>query len=315
MSIVELQRAAEHLAQGQPVAFGTETVYGLGALATDAQAVRRVFALKGRPADNPLIVHVHSRDAIVPQIAARIDAASAALMDAFWPGPLTLLLDRAPGLPDEVTAGLGSVGVRMPAHRLALALIERAGPLVAPSANLSGLPSPTTAQHVLDDYQGSVPVLDGGPCQVGLESTVVDVRSGQVVVLRPGKLSAQDLAQVCGLPIGQAEQNPQRPASPGMKYRHYAPSAKVAWLTQPGPQDAQTMVLALDPGAASGAHVVHFEGDLVALAQQLYARFRQADELGCRQIFIEPFEVGDGVSQALLNRIEKAIGGGALPQA
>lgn len=308
----QIQRAAQRLRQGGLVAFPTETVYGLGALATDAQAVASVFTCKGRPSDNPLIVHISARREVA-QVARHVPAAAQALMDAFWPGPLTLVLPRQPHIPDGVTAGLDTVALRMPDHPVALRLIAAAGPLVAPSANRSGGPSPTTAQHVRDDLGAAVMVLDGGPCRIGLESTVVDVSQGELRVLRPGHLTAAELAQVAGLPLaaGAARAHPSQsaPASPGMKYRHYAPQATVDWLrgsAAPAQLPPDTMALVVTDIDVRGANVVRLK-DTRELAQQLYGRFREADELGLRRVLVEEPPQGEPLAEALRNRIQKAI--------
>jgi L-threonylcarbamoyladenylate synthase len=308
-----LDEAAARLMAGEPVAFPTETVYGLGARALDAAAVRRVFARKGRPADNPLIVHVTGLE-MLHEVAAGASEASLRLARACWPGPLTLLFPRLPQVPDEVTAGLESVAVRAPAHPVAQALIARVGPLVGPSANLSGSPSPTAAAHVLADFQGQVMVLDGGPCQIGLESAVVDARGESLRVLRPGQLDLEHLARIAQLPLAPspADADPDAaPLSPGMKYRHYAPRAAVAWLSDlprglEMPNDI--MVLALDRRDLRGPHVLRFD-DLEALARGLYAAFREADARGCAQVLVEPPRGDSGLAQALRNRVEKAAAG------
>lgn len=217
---------------GQVVAFPTETVYGLGADGLNPDAVRHIFEVKGRPNDNPLILHVAKKSDVrrlwtdVPPVAQR-------LMDALWPGPLTLVYRKSDLVPDEVTAGLDTAAVRMPDHKTALALIRAAQrPVAAPSANLSGRPSPTLAEHVLQDFDGKIPlVIDGGPCRVGVESTVLSVE-GVPTILRPGGVTKEMLEALVGevrlspavlAPLRKGEQA----ASPGMKYRHYAPSAQL----------------------------------------------------------------------------------------
>lgn len=222
--------------EGGLVAFPTETVYGLGANGMDAEAVQGIFAAKGRPSDNPLILHVCRKNDVhklwdtIPEKAQR-------LMDAFWPGPLTLVYTRTDAVPDIVTAGLSTVAVRMPDNKTARALIKAAGvPIAAPSANASGRPSPTTAAHVLEDMAGRIPlVIDGGPCKFGVESTVVAV-GAEPMILRPGAVTQSMLEAVIGpvrlhksllQPLGEGEQT----ASPGMRYKHYAPDAQVIVVT------------------------------------------------------------------------------------
>ncbi|HHW13844.1 MAG TPA: threonylcarbamoyl-AMP synthase [Firmicutes bacterium] len=242
-----LQWAGEVLRQGGLVAFPTETVYGLGADALNPRAVRRIFAAKGRPADNPLIVHVAERE-MLQGLVSGIPAVGRALMDRFWPGPLTLVLPKGERVPDEVTAGLPSVGIRMPDHDVALGLIAAAGvPVAAPSANRSGRPSPTTAAHVWEDLQGRVEIiLDGGPTGVGVESTVVDVTGSVPVLLRPGGLPVEEIELVAGrVAVDPALQGKKvdRPRAPGMKYTHYAPRAPLT-LVAPGPGSGPAEVAA-----------------------------------------------------------------------
>lgn len=228
-----LARAASLLRAGELTAFPTETVYGLGANALDAEAVLKIFVAKERPADNPLIAHVDD-EAMMAPLVEEINGLTRALMEAFWPGPLTLVLPRTRRVPDIVAAGLSTVGVRMPAHPDARAVIRAAGvPVAAPSANRSGRPSPTTAQHVLADMQGRIElILDGGPSGLGVESTVLDVTEKVPVVLRPGGITVERLRQVAPqtrvdpavlLPLKEGG----TARSPGMKHRHYAPLAQV----------------------------------------------------------------------------------------
>lgn len=217
---------------GGLVAFPTETVYGLGANGMDGAAVERIFEAKGRPSDNPLILHV-ARKSDVKDLWRHVPPEASKLMDAFWPGPLTLIFLKSDAVPDEVTAGLDTVAVRMPEHKTALALIRAAGvPIAAPSANLSGRPSPTAAEHVLEDMDGRIDVvLDGGPCRVGVESTVLTL-VGRPTILRPGGVTREMLEQVIGpVEVSPAVLRPLKEgevaASPGMKHKHYAPDAEV----------------------------------------------------------------------------------------
>lgn len=238
-SALALEEAGEVLRRGGLVAFPTETVYGLGANALDPEAVGRIFVAKGRPSDNPLIVHVAVRESLgalveeVPEVGRR-------LIEAFWPGPLTLVLPRTEQVSDRVTAGLATVAVRMPDHDVALGLIAAAGvPVAAPSANRSGRPSPTTARHVYDDLRGRIDlVLDGGPAGVGVESTVVDVTGDRPVLLRPGGLPLEELSRVAGEVLfdpGLEGRGVMTPKAPGMKYTHYAPQAPLTLIApRPG---------------------------------------------------------------------------------
>lgn len=232
----EIQEAAQLIRKGEVVAFPTETVYGLGANALDAGAVKKIFEAKGRPGDNPLIVHIYD----ISQWKSLVDSIpekAGILAETFWPGPLTIILKKSKLIPEEVTAGLDTVGVRMPSHPTAAQLIFQSGvPIAAPSANRSGRPSPTTAQHVLEDMDGRIHmILDGGECDVGVESTVLSLVGATPVILRPGGITAEMLRGV----IGQVDIHPnvmmplkegQKALSPGMKYVHYAPKAPVTLI-------------------------------------------------------------------------------------
>ncbi len=232
--------------EGGLVAFPTETVYGLGANGLDGQAVSRIFEAKGRPSDNPLILHVAKKSDVKP-LWRHVPDMARRLMDAFWPGPLTLIFLRSDIVPDEVTAGLDTVAVRMPDNKTALALIRAAGvPIAAPSANLSGRPSPTTAAHVLADLDGKIDILlDGGQCRVGVESTVLTL-VGKPTILRPGGVTREMLEQIVGgVEVSCACLNPlaegETASSPGMKYRHYAPNAQVI-VANGSPREAARII-------------------------------------------------------------------------
>ncbi|MDQ0285031.1 L-threonylcarbamoyladenylate synthase [Desulfofundulus luciae] len=332
-----MARAGLILRQGGLVAFPTETVYGLGANALDALAVVRIFEAKGRPQDNPLIVHVADRET-VNRLARRVPAGAGRLMDVFWPGPLTLVLPAAPVVPRQVTAGLDSVGIRMPGHPVALALIAAAGvPVAAPSANLSGRPSPTTAGHVLQDLDGRIEaILDGGPAGVGLESTVLDLTGDVPVILRPGGITREELEKVigevrvdpgidgvpgCGSPAGEF-----RPRSPGMKYRHYAPRAPLVLVEgEPERVVARLKELAggyrsrgLRVGVLATAEtarecqedrvvVAGSRQDPAGIASRLFAALRRFDELGVDIILAEGIEPR-GLGLAVMNRLRRAAG-------
>jgi L-threonylcarbamoyladenylate synthase len=233
-----LMPAALALRAGELVAFPTETVYGLGADALNPTAVDAIFAAKGRPGDNPLIVHVaHVED--IQRLTTTVPPLAVLLLDAFAPGPLTLILPRSALVPDNVTAGLDTVAVRIPAHPVARRLIELSGvPVAAPSANRSGRPSPTRAWHVADDLDGLIPfIIDGGACEFGLESTVLDLTGPVPQILRPGAITAEAIAQVTGQANDDGPATPATaslaPRSPGMKYRHYAPKARLLVVGQP----------------------------------------------------------------------------------
>lgn len=331
-----IQEAAAVLRKGGLVAFPTETVYGLGAVATDRQALRRIFTAKGRPADNPLILHVADPQDLEP-LARELPQAAWTLAGALWPGPLTLVVPRAARVPDEVTAGLETVAVRLPDHPVARALIRAAGAAVAaPSANTSGRPSPTTAQDVWDDLQGRVDlILDGGPTGVGVESTVVDVTGPLPVVLRPGGVSVEDLERLVGPVVidpaveGRSLEGPAR--SPGMKYRHYAPQAP-ALLLEGAPEAVARRVVELaweasQRGQRVGAVVMAEEGRLLEgrlpegsvvrvlasreephqAARRLYQALREMDRLGVDQVLLSAPDAR-GLGLAVRDRMRRAAG-------
>jgi tRNA threonylcarbamoyl adenosine modification protein (Sua5/YciO/YrdC/YwlC family) len=298
-----IARAAALLREGETVAFPTETVYGLGAAALNPDAIAKVFAAKGRPADNPLIVHVASIDGL--RRCGRLDVRGEALAAAFMPGPLTIVIPSDPAIPTLARAGLPTVALRIPAHPVAAALIEQAGPLVAPSANLSGRPSPTTADHVYHDLKGRIAaVIDGGPCSVGIESTVVDLSGERATILRPGVITAEEIERVLGEPLAAHTPSGETPRSPGMKYRHYAPSARVRLVIgappEPGEPREDRLIL------TTPRHHARFAGHHVRLLseRELYALFRDADARGMREIVI--YAEPDELSTGLLDRIRKA---------
>ncbi len=292
------------LEEGELVAFPTETVYGLGASARNPEAVGKIFAVKGRPADNPLIVHVADLEGM--EECGVLDDRARVLVEEFCPGPLTLVVPAKESIPAIARAGLPTVALRIPAHPVALDLITLAGPLVAPSANLSGKPSPTTAQHVLDDLNGKIPaILDGGPCLIGIESTVVDLTSDQIVILRPGMITADEIEEVIGQSVVIGGEG-SVPKAPGMKYRHYAPEVPIRLvIAEEVPElnpDVRRRILTLP------FHFHRFEGaDVMPLQERsLYALLREIDQAGIDEIVVyaKPGEL----DTALLNRLQKAAG-------
>ncbi|GGG85161.1 L-threonylcarbamoyladenylate synthase [Paenibacillus radicis (ex Gao et al. 2016)] len=330
----QLTEAAELLKAGELVAFPTETVYGLGADARSTQAVEQIFAAKGRPSDNPLIVHIASigqLDELVlpyPELASR-------LMQQLWPGPLTIVLPVKPGAVSPlVTAGLATVGVRMPDHAAALELIGQANcPVAAPSANRSGRPSPTTAAHVLEDLDGAIAgIVDGGATGVGLESTVVELAGDNVIrILRPGGVTPEQLLlaapdAMIDTPPAKAEAT-EAPRSPGMKYTHYAPQGDMEIVQGDAVEMTayirQAIAQAKSEGLKTGALVFaeregDFDADVVLTygggkrqleqaAQRLYAALRQFDAEGVQRIWAEGCEE-QGIGLALMNRLAKAAG-------
>lgn len=327
MAATDLKRAAELLRNGGTVAFPTETVYGLGANALDARAVEKIFLAKERPAWDPLIVHVEGRAMLerVAAIPAELRQDADALMDAFWPGPLTLLLPRTVEVPDMVTAGRPLVGVRSPAHPVACELIRVAGvPVAAPSANRFGRPSPTTAAHVLTDLDGRIDaVLDGGSTDVGVESTVLDLAAR--AIYRPGAVSAAMVSRVIGAEIDVVRdvkarrpgQSPEALLSPGMGMRHYAPRARMVLVAgkdrfaeEIGRHAAASVGVMLPDGwepDAAGA-VFRWGGwdDAETLARLLYQGLRMLDERGVEVIVCPVPEMMSGLGEALRDRLEKA---------
>ncbi|SHG07862.1 L-threonylcarbamoyladenylate synthase [Fodinibius roseus] len=311
-----LDRYIQLLREGEIVAFPTETVYGLGADAWNPSAIQKIFDRKERPTDNPLIVHVASIPS-VEQFAREISADARLLMQRFWPGPLTLIFKKKPGVLDLVTAGLDTVGVRWPSHPLSQELIAGAGPLAAPSANTSGRPSPTKAQHVREDFGEQFPVIDAGETAIGLESTVLDLSRQPYRIYRPGAISKQEIEEATGKKVEQdaGDRSPDTETrSPGTKYTHYAPDAAVRWLDDDETIDIDSATLYLlhsRRAGQEGKNIVAYEGDFQQLARELYDRFRQADHRGYNTVAIEPFTGGDRedpLVPALENRIKKAVG-------
>ncbi|MFX3624421.1 MAG: L-threonylcarbamoyladenylate synthase [Ectobacillus sp.] len=321
----QLGEAAQLLRQGEVVAFPTETVYGLGADATNDGAVAKIFEAKGRPSDNPLIVHIASR-AQLEQLAASIPPAAEVLMKHFWPGPLTLIFPKKDGVSGRVTAGLDTVAVRMPDHPVALALIAKAGvPVAAPSANRSGRPSPTLAVHVYEDLNGRIAgIVDGGATGVGVESTVLDCTSSPPAILRPGGVTKEQLEEAIGMvhmdPGLQSET--EKPKSPGMKYTHYAPKAPLIivegtkeflqrLVKQRQEEGLQVGVLTTEDNAsfyeADAVIPCGRRSDLSTVAAKLYEVLRAFDAAGVEVIYSEAFPK-EGIGIAIMNRLTKAAG-------
>lgn len=313
-----IRRAAALLRAGELVAFPTETVYGLGADALNGEAAARIFAAKGRPADNPLIAHIAGESGLAGLIAGEPCACARKLMRAFWPGPMTLIFPKSPRVPREVTAGLDTVAVRMPSHPVARALISAAQtPIAAPSANRSGRPSPTTAAHVLEDMEGRIPlILDGGPCEVGLESTVVDVTGARPRILRPGGVTLEMLEGIVGdVDVDEGVlhqlQAGSQARSPGMKYKHYAPKGEVTIVT--GPRAAQEIARLYDAADGRAAILAFSQADYGArrvyrlknAPGELFAALRQLDEDGMETIYAEDVPT-TGVGLAVMNRLMRA---------
>jgi L-threonylcarbamoyladenylate synthase len=305
--------AASCLRNGGLVAFPTETVYGLGVAALDAAAVRRLFAAKGRPADDPLIVHVADAAGLAPLVAERPSIVDA-LAARFWPGPLTLVLRRSPLVPGDVTAGLDTVAVRVPAHPVARALLDEARiPVAAPSANLFSRPSPTQASHVLEDLEGRIDMLlDGGATQVGVESTVLDLSGDVPLVLRPGAVTLDMLRPL--LPevrarAGDAATGPQR--SPGLLDKHYSPRAPLTLYVGAPARVADRIRNDVAAARTAGRRVGLLvpDADPSVMAARLYAALRDFDAAGVDEIFASLPPTTDGLSPAVADRLRRAAAG------
>lgn len=326
-----VEAAGQVIRDGGLVAFPTETVYGLGGDALNASSSGKIYAAKGRPSDNPLIVHIATMDAL-KKIVKEVPPAAYALAERFWPGPLTMIFHKADCVPPETTGGLDTVAVRMPSNRIALALIEAAGGYIAaPSANLSGRPSPTVAKYVVEDMDGRIDmILDGGEADIGLESTIIDLTGEEPMILRPGYVTEEMLKEI----VGQVETDKtilsndsgQAPKAPGMKYRHYAPKGSLT-IVEGKPEQVTrfineqieksrengrtTGVIATDETAACyQADSVKSAGsrtDEEQIARHLFRILREFDDEKIEVMYAESFE-SRGVGQAIMNRLLKAAG-------
>ena len=335
MNMDYIKEASEILKNGGLVAFPTETVYGLGGDATDKEASKKIYAAKGRPSDNPLIVHI-AKFSQLEDISKDLPENAKKLADAFWPGPLTMVVNKNKVIPYETTGGLDTVAVRMPNNPVALALIEESGCMIAaPSANTSGRPSPTKASHVYEDLSGKIEaILDGGSVDIGLESTIVDLTEDVVTILRPGYINMDMLREV----VGEVRIDPgivyndkgttsgARPKAPGMRYKHYAPKGDLTIIS--GEEDIVVATInqmtkeALDKGQRVGiiatsesadrykdgqVLVIGDRADEGSIAHNLYDILRQFDEIGVDVIYSESFATPK-MGQAIMNRLLKAAG-------
>ncbi len=323
--------ASKCLREGGLVAFPTETVYGLGGDGMNPAASEKIYRAKGRPSDNPLILHI-AHESAVEQIAEHISDDAWKLMDAFWPGPLTLVLPKKAAVPKETTGGLDTVAVRMPSHPGALELIRQSGVFVAaPSANTSGRPSPSKAAHVYEDLNGKIDyIIDGGEVDIGIESTIVDMTSQVPMILRPGYITPEMLEQV----VGHVEFDPGimgvaanvRPKAPGMKYTHYAPKGELT-IVEGNLTDVVRKINALTAQKRQMGHRVGvlatletrelYDADVVlsmgrrsepiTVSAKLYSCLREFDTLGMEYMYTESFS-GDSLGNAIMNRLLKAAG-------
>lgn len=320
----DIKIAGKIIADGGLVAFPTETVYGLGASAFDSEAAKKIYAAKGRPSDNPLIVHICDKSQLT-EIAEKITEDAQKVIDAFMPGPITIILNKKLAVPDEVTAGLNTVAIRYPSNETAQRLIKAAGvPIAAPSANLSGKPSPTKAAHVIADMTGRIDaIIDGGSCEVGVESTIVDFTGDRPTILRPGGVTYDDLTAI-GIDV-EIDKNILKsigeneiPKSPGMKYKHYAPAAEVTVVE--GEKDAVQKkikellsevhgktagVLAMYGADYDNAVILSAGESNREYAKNLFSALREFDNLGVEIVFAE-FCEKDGYGLAVKNRLYKA---------
>ena len=325
-----IEEAGEVLKTGGLVAFPTETVYGLGANALNEEAAKKTYEAKGRPSDNPLIVHIAEADAL-GAIAIDVSDKARQVMKNFWPGPLTLIFNKSNLVPLETTGGLSTVAVRMPSHPIALEMIRHGGGYIAaPSANTSGRPSPTLAEHVADDMDGIIPmILDGGAVGIGIESTIVDLTEGVPTILRPGFITKEMLEEVVGevqIDKGLSVDAKVAPKAPGMKYRHYAPKAEL--IIVEGAKEAvveKINAMAKDnesKGISTGVigteetislyetgivKCIGSRSDELSISSHLYGILREFDESDAKIIYSESFEDG-AMGSAIMNRLLKAAG-------
>ncbi len=334
----ELQRAADIIRSGGLVAFPTETVYGLGGDALNKSSSEKIYAAKGRPSDNPLIVHIADtsqidRIAVLDKEAYQIEDVPGkvrALAERFWPGPLTLILNKKEEVPYETTGGLNTVAIRMPSDPIAMAFIRRSGYIAAPSANLSGRPSPTKVSHVTEDLSGRIDmIIDGGDVEIGLESTIVDLTDSKPMILRPGAVTVSDLSEVIGEVIydpGIKVGENVAPKAPGMKYRHYAPKGEMVivtgsarsvkeYINRRAEEDKHDLI---KTGViCADEHVLDYRasvvkctgklGDEEAVARRLYSILREFDAEEVDMIYSEAFD-DEGIGSAVMNRLLKAAG-------
>jgi L-threonylcarbamoyladenylate synthase len=320
-----IKQGSKILRNGGLVSFTTETVYGLGANALDKEAVKRIYAAKGRPSDNPLIVHIESIDKL-EVICKNISEEAVKLIDRFWPGPLTIILDKTELIPYETSGGLNTIAVRIPSNKMARLLIEYAGvPVAAPSANISGKPSPTNSSHVIHDLNGKIDmILDGGDCDYGIESTVIDM-TGKPRILRPGYVTKSMIEACLGFEVANDFDVEDEPKSPGMKYLHYSPNGELTLISGENEKVAskikelvsiskrKTAVLATTQTAKYYENlkclvlIMGNRENSKSIESNLYAILRKLDDNNIQEIFAEGF-LEEESNVAIINRLEKAAG-------
>ncbi len=332
MDMEQMKKAGEIIRQGGLVGFPTETVYGLGADGLNDEAAAKIYAAKGRPSDNPLIIHIADRD-MLNDLVEGVSEKAEILMKTFWPGPMTLIFDKSKKVPYGTTGGLDTVAIRMPVHPIALELIRQSGVgIAAPSANISGRPSPTEAQHVIDDMDGKIEmIIDGGSVSIGVESTIIDTTCEPPMILRPGYITREMLEEVIGeIEVDKATVEPLsesvRPKAPGMKYRHYAPKADLTMyegktelvvkminshIMKSLSEGKKVGVIATEETKTRyiGGEVLSIgsRDDEESIARHLYHVLREFDDLKVDVIYSEAFNRHD-LGQAIMNRLVKAAG-------
>ncbi|RPI15899.1 MAG: threonylcarbamoyl-AMP synthase [Ignavibacteriae bacterium] len=310
--ISDVQEAVPYIEKSQVVAFPTETVYGLGANTYDEKAINKIFEAKGRPQDNPLIVHIADKKQ-VNVLAVEVNSVAKKIIKEFFPGPITIILKKNEIIPDNVTAGLDTIAIRMPASKIARDFIKACDvPIAAPSANLSGSPSPTQFTHVMQDFAGKIPcIIIGPPSQYGLESTVLDCTTEKPEILRPGIITAEDLKKA-GIDVINSYSffKDGIVKSPGQKYRHYAPKAKVKIYSGSKdikPDSAFIGITALDKKIQEQFKKLKICKNLLEYAKNLFSFFRDCDEKGIQFIYVQKVEE-KGIGMAIMNRLKKAVG-------
>ena len=324
----EIKKQSKLLSEGKTVIFPTETVYGLGANALDEDAVKKIYEAKGRPSDNPLIVHIYDKEEVY-NLAENINEKAKTIMDKFWPGPITIILNKKNIVPYRTSGGLETVAIRMPSHLIAREIIKEAGiPIAAPSANISGRPSPTKADHVYEEMNGRVSgIVLGGDCNFGLESTVLDVTTENPMILRPGSITKEDLEKVIGEvsidPSLERKEDNKKAKAPGMKYTHYSPDADVyivsgniedtiskinSLVVENNKKGLKTGVMCLEQNKNSyKGEVVSLGSTLDEVGSNLFDVLRQMDKMNIDIVYSEEFP-RDGVGQAIMNRLLKSAG-------